>query len=140
MALDDDILDQIRTSSVGGAMQMMLTEGVPEIGYDGDPFITLCYNKLEQRFEIWSTKFPEPQCVHRSQPWTNKKALPDIFQLCAHLRDHDLHKVAMSDILKRIDDQNAAVRKEANEVAFQSQCQALEKAYWHVEKEIGHLY
>ncbi len=121
-------------------MQKMLSGGVPEIGWDGDPDITLCYHKLEQRFEIWSTKFPEPQCVHRSRRWSNKEALPDIFALCAHLRDHDLHKVAMSDILKRIDDKNAAIKQKADELAFGQQVQALEKVYWLVGREVGHLY
>jgi hypothetical protein len=90
---DQGIKDIIRTSAVGGAMQEMLTYGVPEIGWSGDPWITLCWNKLENRWEIWSEKEETPVCVHRSVPMTDENKLPNIYELCAHLRDHDLHKV-----------------------------------------------
>ena len=58
----DGVKDIIRTTAVGGAMQEMLTYGIPEIGWDGDPWVTLCWNKLESRWEIWSERGEEPVC------------------------------------------------------------------------------
>ena len=132
------ILDTIRHSAVGGDMQHMLTYGIPEIGWNGDPWITLCWNKLESRWEIWSTR-DEPYCVHRSRPM-HQRELPNIFELCAHLRDHDLHKVKVEDVLDRVDKHNDKLIKEQQTKVKEAQVEALEKVYWHVAKEVGHHY
>tara|TARA_X000000368_G_scaffold417698_1_gene414838 strand:+ start:6157 stop:6576 length:420 start_codon:yes stop_codon:yes gene_type:complete len=136
----DGVKDIIRTTAVGGAMQEMLTYGVPEIGWSGDPWITLCWNKLESRWEIWSERGEEPVCVHRSVPMVDDNKLPNIYQLCAHLRDHDLHKVGEKEILRRVDSHNATVEKERGKAAKERAIESLQKVYWHVAKEVGHHY
>jgi len=134
------INDMVYHSAVGGAMQEMLTHGIPEIGWSGDPWITLCWNKLECRWEIWSTKDDPPICVHRSVPVVDTSTLPNIYQLCAHLRDHDLHKIGEKEILRRIDKHNTEVEIKRGTPAREKAVEALQKVYWHVAKEVGHHY
>ena len=132
-----DIRRELAIAALGEHHQKYIREGMPEVGWDGDPWLTLAYNKLEDRMEIWQEDpGRDPVCVMRSKP-LDENGVPSIQELCVHLASHDLRKIASGMIEKRIDDHNAAVEKAAQERGFQEQAAALEKVYWHVGKEIG---
>lgn len=114
-------------------MQHKIRYGYPEVGWDGDPWATLCYNKLLDCFELWYEK-DTPVILMRSQPG---KKLPSLEELCIHLRDHDLHKWSAHAILNRVDKHNEAVQKAIQDKYHSQQAAALEKVYWHVGREIG---
>lgn len=135
--MDSPVRDIIRTTAAGEAMQTMLREGVPEIGWDGDPWLTLCWNKLELRFEVWDEKDERPRLVYRSRQLPDSGELLDIYQLCAHLRDHDLRKNDIDAVLKRMDAKNDALLAKDRARHFDQQCAAIEKVYWHVGRDQG---
>jgi hypothetical protein len=135
--LQDPVREFVRQSAVGESMQRMLREGVPEIGWEGDPFLTLCWNKTALRWEVWDERQEKPYCVYRSRHFASHDEIPDIFQLCAHLRDHDLRK---NDVVARVDKHNAAVEKALNERRHGEQVEALMKVAFYIGKEVGHHY
>lgn len=138
MARHPDIRHELETAAVGEHLQHYIRNGMPEVGWDGDPFLTLTYNRLEDRYELWQQDpGREPVCVMRSQTFSDKGHVPSIHELCIHLAAHDLRKIAEGQILKRIDDHNARIEQEARERGFQEQAAALEKVYWHVGREVG---
>jgi len=132
-----DIRRELAVAAVGEHLQEKIRYGYPEIGWDGDPWLTLAYNKLEDRYEIWYTQPGyEPVAVMRSKPF-GKGRPPSVEELCEHLRNHDLRKIAADKILSRVDDHNAAVQKALQDRYHDQQAAALEKVYWHVGREIG---
>lgn len=110
---------------------------MPEVGWDGDPWLTLAYNKLQDRYEIWvEDPGRDPVCVMRSKPFGNGD-VPSIQELCAKLAQGDLRKVAIETVLKRIDDQNLAVQAAAAAKGLGEQTEALSKVYWEVGRALG---
>lgn len=107
---------------------------MPEVGWEGDPFLTLAYNKLMDRYEIW-VEMPgrDPQCVMRSKSFKDTE-IPSVQELCRHLAAHDLRKISEDMILKRIDDHNLGVQADAAAKGHDTQVEALSKVYW----EVGH--
>lgn len=131
-----DIRHELAVAAVGEHLQSYIRMGMPEVGWDGDPWLTLAYNKLQDRYEIWvEDPGRDPVCVMRSKPFD--EGVPSIQELCAHLASHDLRKIAASTIEKRIDDHNLKVQAAAAERGLQQQAEALEKVYWHVGREVG---
>ena len=132
-----DIRHELAVAAVGEHLQQYIKEGMPTVGWDGDPWLTLAYNKLMDRYEIWvEDPGRDPACVMRSKPFGDGQA-PSIAELCMHLAAHDLRKIAESHVLARIDKHNSAVEKAVRDKGFQEQAAALEKIYWAVGKEIG---
>jgi len=109
---------------------------MPEVGWSGDPWLTLAYNKLEDRMEVWS-EMPgrTPYCALRSAPLS--EGVPSKTELCRHLAEHDLHVFSAAQIEKRVDDHNLANEQRIAEKGFQKQAEALEKVYWSVGKDTG---
>lgn len=133
----DDIRHELMVAAVGEHLQAPIRNGMPEVGWDGDPWLTLAYNKLQDRFEIW-VEMPgrDPVCVMRSKPF-HENGVPSVQELCVHLANHDLRKLSEHQIMKRVDDHNAKVEAAAREKGLQEQAAALEKVYWHVGKATG---
>lgn len=136
MGRHPDIRHELEVAAVGEHHQTYIRQGLPEVGWDGDPWLTLAYNKLQDRYEVWiEDPGKDPICVMRSRPFS--EGVPSIHELCIKLRDHDLRKLSEKQILKRIDDHNAAVQKAVQDKGFQEQAAALEKVYWAVGKDTG---
>lgn len=132
-----DIRHELAVTAVGEHYQEFIRNGMPAVGWDGDPFLTLAYNKLQNRFEVWvEDPGREPVCVMRTKPFGEGKA-PSVQELCIKLRDHDLRKLSADMITKRIDDHNAKVEQAARDKGHQEQAEALSKVYWHVGREMG---
>lgn len=129
-----DIRREIAIAALGEHHQKAIREGMPEVGWSGDPWLTLAYNKLEDRLEIWST-IPgrDPYCALRSRPLS--EGVPSSQELCRHLAEHDLHNFSIEQIQKRIDRHNMENEARIAAKGFQKQAEALEKVYWAVGKD-----
>jgi len=119
----------IRTSAVGESIQKRIREGVPEIGWAGDPFLTLCWNKIELRFEVWDERDEKPGLVFRSRQLFDAADIPDVHQLCSLLRDRDLRRRGIDEILEEIDSQNEALLTVGQDQYKDQQMAALERVY-----------
>lgn len=136
--LDKNVRDMIRTEAVGGTMQDMISYGVPELGWKGDPWLTLVWRKLESRWEIWDQQNEfKPSCVYRSRQFTGADELPDIFQVVQHMVLHDFRNRGIDEQLADIDAHNAAVEREKDRVATERTAAMLEKVYWGLSRDLG---
>ena len=134
MSSHPDIRRELAVAALGEHHQQKIREGMPEIGWDGDPWLTLCYNKLEDRLEVWQEDpGREPVCVMRSKPLV--QGAPSIIELCMHLRDHDLRKIATSTIEARIDQENEENQARVAAEHFDQQVEAMQKVYWAVGRD-----
>lgn len=107
---------------------------MPEIGWDGDPWLTLAYNRLEDRLEIWQEDpGREPVCVMRSKPLD--QGVPSTVELCMHLRDHDLRKISEDMIQARVDRENEENQARIAAEHLDRQVAAMEKVYWAVGRD-----
>lgn len=132
-----DIRHELAIAALGEHHQKYIREGMPEVGWDGDPWLTLAYNKLQDRMEIWVEEpGRDPVCVMRSKS-LDENGVPSIQELCVHLANHDLRKIAVEQVIKRIDDHNEAVEQAVRDAHFDRQAAALEKVYWSVGKATG---
>lgn len=132
-----DIRHELAVAAVGEHLQEPVRNGMPAIGWSGDPWLTLAYNKLADRYEIWiEDPGRDPVCVLRSKPFT-ENGVPSVQELCTHLRDHDLRKITAHQVEKRVDAHNAAVEKAVRDRGHDQQAAALERVYWHAGRELG---
>ena len=133
----ESLRSHLEVTAVGEHLQHYIRYGVPEIGWDGDPWLTLAYNKLEDRYEIWQEDpGREPVCVMRSKPF-HTNGVPDIHELCIKLRDHDLRKLATHQIEKRVDDANYKRQMEVQEYEKERQYEALHRVAWEIGRAEG---
>ena len=138
MPRSPDIRHELDHAAVGEAWQSRIRFGDDSIGWEGDQALTLVFNSLEDRFEVWFEPIGhEPKCVLRSQPMWQTGRLPSIQELCIHLRDNDLKYRSIDDVTAAVDQHNAAVEKAARDKGFQKQAEALEKVYWHAGRDMG---
>ena len=129
---------QIIISALGEHMQEKIRYGDPALGWDGDPWLTLAHNKLEDRLQIWVEDPGRPAVlVMQTPPLYEMDHPPSVEELCIKLRDHDLRKISVEKIMERVDAANEANRKRIADEHQDTQAAALEKVYWHVGKEIG---
>ena len=136
MPQSPDIRAELAHAALGEHYQDKIRYGDPSIGWDGDPWLTLAYNKLENRYEIWvEDPGRDPVCVMQTKPFHELDGAPSITELCIKLRDHDLRKISVDVILKRIDEHNAAREAEVAAHHEQTQMAAMEKVYWDVGKQ-----
>lgn len=49
--------------AVQGRLQDVIRDGLPEVGWDGDPLLTLAYNPRLDRWEVWDEAFYPPKIV-----------------------------------------------------------------------------
>lgn len=139
------IKDQIQASRVGGHLQELLSKGKTDLNggaWRGDPWLTLCWNKLENRWEIFDEKNERPRRVCRGPVMVGDKR-PDhstFLSVLMHLRDHDHRNFTTDQILNRIDDYNDVITKAKEAAHRDNQVEALSKVYWGAAKDIGHLY
>lgn len=137
MSTPPDIRHEIDVAAVGEHIQSYIRHGLPEVGWDGDPWLTLAYNKLQDRYEVWvEDPGREPVCVMRTGPFS-ENGEPSVHELCIKLASHDLRKIAVEQVLKNIDDHNERVQAEAAYQGQQKQQEALAKVYWEVGKATG---
>lgn len=136
MSKHPDIRHELSVAAVGGHHQKYIREGLPEVGWSGDPWLTLAYNRLEDRWEIWlEDPGRDPQKIMQSKPFF--EGIPSVHELCAKLAEGDLRKRTTKDVLADIDKHNAKLEADIAQAHRDRQNAALEKVYWHVGKAMG---
>jgi len=132
------IRDQIAASAVGEHLQKRLREGDPTLGWAGDPWLTLCWNKLESCWEVWDERPERPVRVKRSITLlTPAIGQEQIVQLLIHLRDHDFRNFSIEEQIERIDKHNESVEAAQHYASSQKTLESLEKVYWGAAKDLG---
>jgi hypothetical protein len=123
----------------GEHIQQRIHYGIPEIGWDGDPWLSLYYNKLQDAYEVWDEK-DEPVLIARRPAETMGRIEEAVVQLCVGLRDHDFRKFSAEQIAKRVSDHNDRIRAEESRRLAERREAASDRLAHALRKDLGHLY
>jgi hypothetical protein len=122
----------------GDHIQARLRFGIPEIGWDGDPFLSLYLNKLSDTWEVWDEIGDEPKLLCR-RPAAIGRVEDAVITLCANLRDHDFRKHKPEDIVDRVVQKNEILKREKDRVHSEKRMEASDRIRHALRKDLGHL-
>lgn len=115
------------TEWVGSGFADMLKFGIPTMGWEGDPFLMVCWNKQLDRIEIWDTRQGEgEEQLVGSAPASPP---PSPQKMIEYLMMRDTHRKSLDKIIDEIDVHNDKII-DAQEREHQDQ---MEEANDHVE-------
>lgn len=112
---------------VGSGFADMLRYGVPTLGWEGDPFLMVCWNKQLDRIEIWDTRAGEgqEQLVGSAPSFPP----PSPHKMIEYLMMRDTHRKSIDKIVQEIDDHNDKIMADRDKVIADE----MEEANDHVE-------
>lgn len=126
---------------MGEHIQQRVQYGIPEIGWDGDPWVSLYYNKLEDTWEVWDDYDPDhPVLIARRPAATLGRVEDAVVQLCIGLRDHDFRKYSAAQIAERTIQHNERLRAEQERQKEERRLAASDRLAHALRKDLGHLY
>ena len=135
---DQGLLDYIRTNQVAEVLSQRVQLGWPELSWDGDPWLVVVHNKLEDLIEVWDTKHERPVLYAQKRLSSfGGRIEPAVARLCMHLRDHDFRKYTMEQQIQRVDDANERRQQELDYEHHQKMMASMEKVYWGLAKDLG---
>jgi hypothetical protein len=95
------------TKLIGGDLCDIITKGSPAMGWEGDPFLMVCWNKELNRIEIWDERNgPGNETLVGSAPFDPP---PNPYQMVQYLLMRDMSRKSIDEIVKEIDDHNDAI-------------------------------
>jgi len=92
------------TKLIGGDLTDIITKGSPAMGWEGDPFLMVCWNKELNRIEIWDERNGAGmETLVGSAPFD---PLPNPYQMVQYLMMRDMSRKSINEIVQEIDDHN----------------------------------
>ncbi len=92
------------TKLIGGDLCDIITKGSPAMGWEGDPFLMVCWNKELNRIEIWDERNGAgKETLVGSAPFDPP---PNPYQMVQYLMMRDMSKKPIEKIISEIDDHN----------------------------------
>jgi hypothetical protein len=136
MSHNDDIRHQLDIAAVGEHYQTYIRDGMPEVGWQGDPWMVLVYNKLQDRFEVWQQKpGRDPVAVLRAKPMV--EGVPSIEQLCLLLAKGDHNGRNVEQFLADLDAHNEQLLAARQAEAQEQSTEALRRVAFYLARENG---
>lgn len=128
--------ESLRARELGTEWQKALREGVPEIGWDGDPWLTLAYNQIEHKFEVWDEKPAENSPVIVAG-WPADQGPESVLALCSILRDYSLKHRTAADVVKEVIDHNDAIKAELDKQQKEATRESAERVAHGLRSVLG---
>lgn len=128
-------------SAVADRLIRPLRDGKPELGWSGDPDLELVYHRLGY-WELWRLEAQDAHRLIAKGPVGQALTENSINQLISSLVQRDTHRSGVShekqleDVIKY----NDKMSKDRLTTAASTAAETLEKVYYEVSKEVGHLY
>ena len=92
------------TKLIGNDLADIITKGSPAMGWEGDPFLMVCWNKELDRIEIWDERNGAGrETLVGSAPFNPP---PNPYQMVEYLMMRDMSRKSIDEIVKEIDDHN----------------------------------
>ena len=92
------------TKLIGGDLSDIITKGSPAMGWEGDPFLMVCWNKELNRIEIWDERNGAGrETLVGSAPFDPP---PNPYQMVQYLLMRDMSRKSVNQIVQEIDDHN----------------------------------
>lgn len=111
----------------------LLQQGDPTIGWEGDPRLYIRRNHHSGGWTVWRLGEDGREyaiCSSKGEHKLDKSLL-------TRLRDHDTRRV---DVHQRMLDQNARAQKNQDQKEYEDTFERLEKVYWALGRDVGHMY
>lgn len=100
------------TEWVGSGFADMLRFGIPTMGWEGDPFLMVCWNKQLDRVEIWDTRQGEGnEQLVGSAPASPP---PSPHKMIEYLMMRDMHRKSIDKIVDEIDAHNDKIMEDVD--------------------------
>ena len=98
------------TKLIGGDLSDIITKGSPAMGWEGDPFLMVCWNKELNRIEIWDERNGAgKESLVGSAPFDPP---PNPYQMVQYLMMRDMSRKSVNKIVQEIDDHNDKIIKD----------------------------
>lgn len=120
---------------VKGRMQDAIQKGMPEVGWRGDPLLSLVFNHQQETWIVQDHAFSPPKVVLR-KPANGMRDL-DFRSLCVKLRDGSFEGQTVETIMDRMDARNAEIQKQRDYKALQLHQEGAERLAWAVNRDLG---
>ena len=92
------------TKLIGGDLCDVITKGSPAMGWEGDPFLMVCWNKELNRIEIWDERNgARKETLVGSAPFDPP---PNPYHMVQYLLMRDMSRKSVNQIVQEIDDHN----------------------------------
>jgi hypothetical protein len=106
-----ELTQRIReTKLIGGDLSDIITKGSPAMGWEGDPFLMVCWNKELNRIEIWDERNGAgKESLVGSAPFDPP---PNPYQMVQYLMMRDMSRKSVNEIVQEIDDHNDKIMKD----------------------------
>jgi len=117
------LAERVASTAVGEHLQRKIKYGDPDTGWEGDPFLTLCY--IDGYWEIWDGHLSPPDLVARKKAdgsEINTRALTE------GLRNSSLKRNSMREIQARIEEHNEKLEAAAEKARQQLVRETAEEA------------
>ena len=104
------------TKLIGGDLTDIITKGSPAMGWEGDPFLMVCWNKGLDRIEIWDERNGAGrETLVGSAPFNPP---PNPYQMVQYLMMRDMSRKSIDEIVKEIDAERLEEAEDRIELAY----------------------
>ena len=119
---------------IHGRIQQVVQEGFPEVGWEGDPLLTVYYNAKDEEWQVLDHAFSPPQTILRKA----SRGLGDLDYrtLCQKLKAAQFKGQGVQSIINRMEARNEAVEAERTAISREYNMEAAEKLAWAVGKAV----
>lgn len=114
-----------------------LQQGDPAMGWEGDPQLFIRKNLHTGGWTLWRLEDDNVErAVCHSKPNAAGKHVADK-SLFLRLMEHDTRR---GDVFAKLHAKNAAVQKEKDTKEYEAHYEKLDKVYFALAKDVGHMY
>lgn len=128
----ENLAERVSVRAVGEHIARKIREGDPDTGWEGDPFLVLTYDP-DGYYRVWDTRNGSPDLV--CQKLADGREL-DTRALTAGLRDADLRRQSVQEIVRRSEENNAAVEAAAEAAEKERLAHEAERVAFQIAKEV----
>ena len=124
-----------QTKLIGNDLADIITKGSPAMGWEGDPFLMVCWNKELNRIEIWDERNgPGRETLVGSAPFDPP---PNPYQMVQYLLMRDMSRKSIDQIVDEIDTHNDKIIKDQAKEHADRMAEAEDKVALAHHKEVG---
>lgn len=133
--------ESVRSEQLFNDLADMLMKGVPELGWEGDPWLKVVYNKLFDRLEIVDT---HPQydgkyeTLFTTQP--GEAIMADPYSMIRRVKMCDHRHRTVDEFLTFLDEQQEAFEKAQDKTEREGFAEKADQLAFAIQRDVGHMY
>lgn len=113
---------------VHGRMQDAIKKGMPEVGWEGDPLLSLAYDRRDDCWLVRDHAFSPPQVILRKRAEGIRDL--DFRDLCIRLKNAQFKGQGVMSIVDRMEARNAAKEQEERRLIRANAEESAERLAW----------